>query len=85
MRRAVDVVDHPDPVERVDHPSLEGLAAHPEVGRAERDVLAHRRHEQLVVRVLEHHADPAPDLHEVLAATGSPDTRDGPAPAVRIR
>jgi hypothetical protein len=38
----------------------------PEVRRPERDVLGHRRHEQLVVRVLEHDADAPADLAQVL-------------------
>ena len=44
---------------------LELGAAQPEVGRAERDVVAHGRHEQLVVGVLEDDADPAPHLQQV--------------------
>ena len=46
--------------------ALELGAREPEVGRAERDVLADRGHEQLVVGVLEDDADPAPDLGEVV-------------------
>jgi hypothetical protein len=36
----------------------------PEVERPEPDVLGHRRQEELVVRVLEHHADGATDVGE---------------------
>jgi hypothetical protein len=36
-----------------------------EVGRSERDVVAHGGHEELVVGVLEHETDPAPDLSKV--------------------
>ena len=41
---------------------LELVAAQPEVGGPERDVVAHGRHEQLVVGILEHDPDPSPDL-----------------------
>ena len=47
------------------HARVELGTADAEVGRAERDVLADRRHEQLVVRVLEDDADPAADLAQV--------------------
>ena len=82
--RAVDEVDHADAVERLDHAGVQGRAAQPQVGRAEGDVVAHRRHEQLVVRVLEDHADPAPDLQQVLLRDRETENLHRPAPAVRI-
>ena len=62
-------------------------AAQAEVGRPERDVLGDRRHEQLVVRVLEDDADPAADLGEAARSAGSTrqpaDLRPSPPAAVR--
>ena len=62
------------------HPGVELVAAQAEVGRTERDVLAHRGHEQLVVGVLEDHADPAADLLEVLLDHRHPGDLDGAGP-----
>ena len=47
------------------HPGGQLVAPQAEVGRAEGDVVAHGGHEQLVVGVLEHDADPPADLGEV--------------------
>ena len=65
--------------------ALELGAAQPEVGRAEGDVLADRRHEQLVVRVLEDDADPAPDLRagSLGRPAGPADRRPSPSPAAQ--
>ena len=52
-----------DPLER----SRPGQA---EVGRAEGHVVADRRHEQLVVGILEHDADAAADLPQVALGDG---------------
>ena len=71
-------VRHPDLLERGLHPRLELVALEAEVGRAEAHVLADRAHEQLVVGVLEHDADPAPDLGDVVLGDRQP--ADGDAP-----
>ena len=63
---------HPDDVERRRHAALELGAAQPEVGRPERDVLADRRHEQLVVGILEHDPDATADLAQVLLLDRQP-------------
>ena len=42
----------------------------PRFGGSERHILAHRRHEELVVRVLEDDAHPPADLLEVLLDHG---------------
>ena len=44
----------------------------------ELDVLAHGGHEQLIVRILEHQADPAPDLEEVRRGDTQAGDRDRP-------
>ena len=62
VRRPVAVRGHADRGERLVDPGAQLGAAQAEVGRAERDVLGDRRHEQLVVGVLEDDADPAADL-----------------------
>ena len=66
VRRPVGEVAHPDAVERLDDARVELGAAQAEVGRPERHVVAHRRHEQLVVGVLEDDADPASHLEQVV-------------------
>ena len=53
-------------------------SAQAEVGRAERDVLAHGGHEQLVVGVLEDDPHAAPDLLEVRLLHRQPRDRDRP-------
>ena len=79
VRRAVDEVEHPDLVERIDDPRLELRAAQAGVGGPELHVVAHRRHEQLVVGVLEDHARPGVGPPARLASvTGRPDTDDRP-------
>ena len=67
-RRAVAVRDHADGGQRVVDPGAQLAPRHPEVRRAERDVLGDRGHEQLVVGVLEDDADPAADLAQVRLA-----------------
>ncbi len=66
MRRAVGVLGHADRLERLQHPALELGTAQAEVLGPEGDVLADGAHEQLVVGVLEHDADAAADLEQVL-------------------
>ena len=51
-------------------PLVELVAAQAEVRRSERDVVADRGHEQLVVGILEHDAHPAADLLQVLLHDG---------------
>jgi hypothetical protein len=70
VRRAVDERQHPDLIKGVSYASLELVATQAQVGRTERDVLTHRRHEQLVVGVLENDPDPAADLGQVLGRDG---------------
>ena len=84
MRRAVGEVAHPDQVEGLGDPRRAG-AAQPEVGRAEGHVVAHRRHEELVVGVLEDDADPAADLEEGVVGDRSPETVTVPAPGSGCR
>ena len=67
---------HPDGGERALHAHVELLAADPEVRGAEGDVVAHGRHEQLVVGVLEHDADAAADLLQVLLLDRQPADAD---------
>ena len=55
----------PTAVERLVDALVELVATQTEIGRPERDVVAHRRHEQLVVGILEHDPDPSPDLLEL--------------------
>ena len=55
---------HADGVERLVDPGVQVRPAQAEVGRPERHVVADRRHEELVVGVLEHEPDPAADLAE---------------------
>src|SRR5450759_1174831 len=65
MRWPVDEVQHAHPVQGVAHPLVELVTADAQVGGTERHVLADSRHEQLVVRVLEHDAHPAADLAQI--------------------
>ena len=85
MRRPVGDVGHPDLLERAAHPRVELGAGHAEVGRSEGDVLGDGRQEELVVRVLEDDADPAPDLAQAAPAEPvRPPTRTTPLPPSRI-
>ena len=59
------VVGHADLVECAVDGGVQVRAGHAEVGRSEGHVVAHGRHEQLVVGVLEDDADPAADLPKV--------------------
>ena len=71
-------VRHADGGERVGDPRVELVAAEAEVGRPERDVVAHRGHEQLVVGILEHDADPPADLLQVAPCHRQPADRTSP-------
>jgi hypothetical protein len=62
QRGAVAVGEHVDGGERGVDPFPQRGAGHAEVGGTEGDVVADRRHEQLVVGVLEDDPDPAADL-----------------------
>jgi hypothetical protein len=80
VRRPVGVLGHPDPLERLEDPRVELGAAQAGVGRAEGDVVADRRHEQLVVRVLEDEPDPPPHLGQVRPRDVQPADPDRPGP-----
>ena len=69
------------PRERLVDPLVEVVAAQAEVGRAERHVVADRRHEQLVVGVLEDDADAAADLRQVPALVDRQPADGAPIPA----
>jgi hypothetical protein len=51
-----------DRIERLADPLPELGPAQPEVGRPEADVLFDRRHEELIVGILEDEPEPPPDL-----------------------
>ena len=81
MRRAVGEVLDADSGQRLGDPGVELGAAQPEVRRAERHVVAHRRHEELVVGVLEDDADPATHLEQGVRGDRQPgDGHAAPAP-----
>ncbi len=77
MRRPVRVLRHADPLQGPPHHGVQLGAAQPGGGRAEGDVLADGRHEELVVGVLEDDADLAADLGHVGAADREPGDGDG--------
>ena len=81
MRGAVGEVGDTHGSERLAHPGLERLPPQTEVRRAEGDVIPDRRHEELVVGVLEHDAHAAAHLQEV--AVGDRQARDGHRPPAR--
>jgi hypothetical protein len=64
-------------VQRFAHAGGQLVAAHTEVRGAERDVLGDRRHEQLIVGILEHQPHAPADLAKALAAHRSPGDLDG--------
>ena len=68
MRRAVGDVLHPHGGQRLGHARLRPRSREAEVERAERDVLAHGRHEQLVVGILEDEPDARAQLAHVVVA-----------------
>jgi hypothetical protein len=72
MRSAVDDVLHPHLAECRADAGERLLRRRAEVERAERDVLAHGRHEQLVVGVLEHEPDARPQLAGIAAPDVDP-------------
>jgi hypothetical protein len=80
MWRPVDEGEHADRIECLADAFLELVPSETEVGRAEGYVLANRWHEQLVVRILEDDADPAPDLADVLGVHDHPCDRDDAVP-----
>ena len=80
VRRPVGELGHAHLCQGLEHPGVELVAAQPEVARPERHVVADRRHEQLVVGVLEDDADAAPDLGEVVLGDGQAGHRDGAGP-----
>ena len=77
MWRPVGEVTDPDERQGLGDAGVELGAAQPEVGRPERDVVTHRRHEQLVVGVLEDDPDPAAHLQQGVRAHGQPRHGDG--------
>ncbi|CAM5295258.1 hypothetical protein SHIRM173S_02535 [Streptomyces hirsutus] len=77
MRGPVLEPGHADQGQRPVDPLLQLLAPEPGRRRTERHVLPHGRHEELVVRVLEDDADPAPDLGHVPLADGQSGDGDG--------
>jgi hypothetical protein len=72
VRRAVGGVAHPHPVQRLVDPRERLGRRQAQVQRTERDVLAHRGHEELVVRVLEHQPDAPAQLAHVVATDAQP-------------
>ena len=68
VRRAVGVLAHPHRLQRALHAVLDLGLGEAEVERPERDVLAHGRHEQLVVGVLEDEADAGAQVAHVVVA-----------------
>ena len=77
VRRSVGGTLHAHGGERFMDPGVELVAADAEVPRTERDVVAYGRHEELVVRILEHDADATPDLGEVALVDGETADADG--------
>ncbi len=72
VRAAVCDVLHPHGAQRRSHAILEPRAGEPEVERPEGDVVAHRRHEELVVGILEDEADAGPQRLDVPVADVDP-------------
>ena len=62
--------------ERPVHERLRLRAGHAVIERAEEHVLKHRRHEHLVVRILQDIAQPPADVHKVAAVHLQPVDRD---------
>ena len=79
VRRPIGGVSHPDRGQRLGRPGGQLVAAQPEVGRPEGDVVADRGHEQLIVGVLEDDADAPADLGQVGLLDGQPGDGDAPA------
>jgi hypothetical protein len=84
VRCPVGDLCHADGCERLVHPLLQGRPAQAEVGRPEGDVVANRRHEQLVVGVLEDQPDPATYIGEVRAVHWHTATDTLPLPGDRM-
>ena len=80
---------HPDGSERLIHPLRQIIPAQAEVGRAEGHVIAHRRHEELVVGVLEDHPHAAPNLGDRvigdLTTTDAHGPRGGPQDRIEVK
>jgi hypothetical protein len=81
VRGPVGEVGHAHGLEGLDDAGVELRAPDTEVRRTERDVVAHRRHEELVVGVLEDQAHPSPDLEQV--GLGDRQPGDGDRPVAR--
>ena len=65
-----DKLLHPHRLQRGVYPAADLLCGDTQVLRAESHILLHHIGHDLVIRVLEHHAYPSPDLQQVLLIAG---------------
>ena len=74
----------PDPGQGLLHPLFHLIPGQAQIQRAKGHIVKHRRHEELVVRVLEHHAHRAPDLRQSGGGQGKIPDADRPLAGCQI-
>ena len=80
VRRTVALAIQTHLLQAAVHPGAHRLSIESHVQRAEGDILLDRRHEDLIVGILEEHADPLPHLRDVRSVDAEPAHADRSLP-----